>query len=283
MPGIVTLLARQEFEAAGKRQADLAKRRQAVKTGVGRYVDRKQATLSRKLRKALRAHSKVVAAKAKKLYAARLAKDVSYKQSLIAHLVENLESDDLGLTLERQLAPAMLAAFRRAAAVGASQVGLEMGEDITKQVDVAAVAYGEKRGGELIKDFAGTTDDAMRSLIGRAVDDGMSPDELSDAVLDLGAFGEARAEMIARTELAFAHVQGNKAGWAQSGQVVGKRAVLGDLHDVEDICDEAADAGVVGLDEEFVPGAGDPPFHPNCICDIVPVLSEDDDQPGDSA
>jgi len=95
-------------------------------------------------------------------------------------------------------------------------------------------------------------------------------------VLDAGSFSLARAAMIARTELAFAHVSGNVAGWRETGQVDRKRWILGDNHDIDDVCDDAVDAGDVGLDEEFVDGIDFPPAHPNCVCDVLPILKESD-------
>lgn len=257
-------------------EAQLAKGRiKPVTTNVGRYVSRKAPSIARALRKVLAKHRKTIAAKVAKLYAETLTKDAAGDLARIARILENLNTDDLGTDLEGELAPAMLAAFRRAAAVGATQVGFSI-DDITNQVDKAAVAYAEKRGGELIKDLAGTTDEAMRSLLSRAVEEGMSADELSSAVEQAGAFGDYRADLIARTELAFAHVQGNVEGWKASGQVVGKRSILGDLHDVPDECDDCADAGEVGLDDDFVPGLDFPPYHPACVCDVVPVLEDAD-------
>jgi hypothetical protein len=241
-------------------------------------VATKTPTLARKLRKVLNKQAKRVARKVKSLYADRLFKDAAPKLDVIASIIAQLDAEQVGEELTGELTTAMLAAFRRAAALGATQLGIDIA-DITDQVDAAAVAFADARGGELIKDLAGTTEDALQSLLARAVAEGMSPGDLSDAVLEMGTFGEARADMIARTELAFAHVQGNKEGWIQSGQKVGKRSILGDLHDVPDICDDAADAGVVGLDESFVDGADDPPYHVNCVCDLEPVLL--DEEPAD--
>jgi hypothetical protein len=279
MPALHKAAAAEIFARAA--EAQLAKgRKKPVTTNVARYVSRKAPGVARALRKVLKAHGKRIAAKAKMLYAEKLQKDAG-QVARIASIIEDLNSDDLGLDLEGELAPAMLAAFRRAAAIGATQVGMSI-DGITNQVDAAAVAFAEERGGELIKDLAGTTDDALRSLLSRAVEEGMSADELSDAVEALGAFGEYRADLIARTELAFAHVAGNMEGWRASNEVTGKRSILGDLHDVPDECDDAADAGVVGLDEEFGPGLDQPPYHPNCVCDILPVLKEEslDDNTG---
>lgn len=264
-------------------EAQLAKGRQKPQqTTVGKYVDKKSPALARKLRKVLKAWAADAAVKIANQYSAHFASKLlkdSGRTARIMSILEELRNDKLGEDLAGELEGAMLAAFKRAAAVGATQVGFSI-SDLTDQVDEAAVAYAEKRGGELIKDLADTTDDALKSLLSRAVDEGMSPDELSDAVEDLGAFGEARADAIARTELAFAHVQGNLEGWKAAGDdVVGKRSLLGDLHDIEDVCDDAAEAGVVGLDDAFAGGLDAPPYHPNCVCDVEPVLAgEGDDE-----
>ena len=258
--------------------AQLAKGRvKPVTTNVSRYISRKAPSIARALRKVLAKHRKTTAAKVAKLYAETLTKDAAGDQARIARILENLGSDDLGTDLEGELAPAMLAAFRRAAAIGATQVGFSI-DDITDQVDEAAVAYADKRGGELIKDLAGTTDEAMRSLLARAVEEGLSADQLSDEIEKMGAFGDYRADVIARTELAFAHVQGNVEGWRAAGDmVVGKRWILGDLHDVPDICDDCAEMGVVGIDDAFSDGVEYPPAHPNCACDVIAVLREEND------
>lgn len=249
-------------------------------TRVRRYVDAKSPALTKAIAKTLRAWGKKTAKAIAAMYKPpAVEKDdrsgITSRNAELRRLIDELDATGIAEEVAGDLETAMQAAFRRAAAVGMQQVGFSIDADITKQMDVRARDYAEERGGELIKDLAGTTEDDMHALLRRAIGEGMSTDELQDAVESMGAFGEARAEMIARTELAFAHVQGNKAGWVESGQVVGKKAVLGDNHTVEDICDDAVAAGVVGLDEEFVDGYTEPPFHPNCVCDIEPVLSED--------
>jgi hypothetical protein len=242
---------------------------------VGRYVERKQPKLGRKLQAVLRSFArKLVGRLSAALPAEKLAKA---EGPSLEELLELLDAESLGIELTGELEGAMLAAFRKAAKLGAVQVGLSE-VDITKQLDAKALEYAKARGAELIKGLAGTTFDDMRSLLARAVEEGMSTKDLSKEVQAAGAFGEARANAIARTELAFAHVQGNVEGWRASGLDVKKRAILGDLHDVEDVCDECEDAGVKDMDEDFVEGKDTkfPPFHVNCICDIEPVLPEED-------
>jgi hypothetical protein len=274
MPAMHKAAASEIF--AQQAEAQLAKgRTKPQKTKVGKYVDSKAPKVARGLRKVLKAWAKKIAPKAAKLYEKKLQKDTGSAARILA-IIEELNNSQLGEDLQGKLEGPMLAAFKRAAAIGATEVGIDY-SDITDQVDEAAVAFAEARGGELIKDLAGTTDDALKSLLSRAVDEGMSADELSDSIEELGTFGESRADMIARTELAFAHVQGNVEGWKSSDQVEGKRSILGDLHDIPDECDEAADAGVVGLDDDFGDGLDFPPYHPNCICDVVPVLRESSD------
>jgi Phage Mu protein F like protein len=251
-----------------------AARRDTVVAG---YVNAKAPKLARRLRPVLAAFGRAYARKLAAKYrppAEKLSKAMADDER--DRLLASLDSDALGEELTGELTGAMTAAFRRAAARGAAQVGFSSRE-ATKQADLAAVKYAKERGAELIADLAGTTEEAMAALIGRAVEEGFSTDELADAVEKAGAFGEARAEVIARTELAHAHVQGNVEGWKATGLGVRKKAILGDLHDVEDICDECADAGVVDMDDDFVEGYAFPPFHPNCICDVEPVLPEEED------
>lgn len=255
-------------------EAQLAKgRKKPQQTTVGKYVDAKAPKLARAVRKVLKAWAAEIAPKVAELYAKKLEKDDSGTRERILSIISELNNEVLGEDLAGALEGAMLAAFKRAAAVGATQVGFDVA-DITQQVDQAAVKFAAQRGGELIKDLAGTTDKDLKSLLEQAVEDGLSADELEDAVADLGAFGEVRAEMIARTELAFAHVRGNIEGWKASGEVVGKRLILGDLHDIADECDEAAEMGVVDLDDDFG-GLGNPPLHPRCVCDVLPILSDE--------
>ena len=41
------------------------------------------------------------------------------------------------------------------------------------------------------------------------------------------------------------------------------------------MCVENAEAGTIGIDENFPSGDEAPPYHPNCFCTLVPVLGED--------
>lgn len=159
------------------------------------------------------------------------------------------------------------------------------------QANEAAVAWAQERAGALVgmkKDpdtgewvenpnpawsIDETTREEVNTLVGQATEEGWSNDELADALEESGAFSSARAEMIARTETAMADVQGNLAGWKESGVVEGKEWSVSQ----DEVCDEcnALDGVVVPLDGSFP--NGDPPLHPNCRCDVLPVMAPRDE------
>lgn len=250
--------------------AGLAKRSRKVDTAVGRYVDRTAPAVQKRIAKVLRRAGKATA----KRVASEYRKITKADDDLVRRLLAQLTAEDDAAAVEGQLAYALRQAFKRQSIQGLTQVGVRADQSIVEQMDQAAKDYAETRGGELIKDLSGTTIDDMRRLFGRAIDEGMSADDLEEAVMEAGAFGEVRAEMIARTELAAAHVQGNVEGWRQSDQVVAKTWILGDLHDIEDECDDAVAAGEIDFEADFVDGIAWPPAHPRCICDVLPVLRE---------
>lgn len=119
-----------------------------------------------------------------------------------------------------------------------------------------------------------STRNELRALIEDAIDEGWSVDTLKDELLDAHAFSAARAETIARTELAFAHVEGNLDAWKESGVVTSKKSILGSEHDIDDVCNDNAEADAVPLDGLFPSGHSGPPYHPNCVCDVIPVVEE---------
>lgn len=278
-PGIAAAADRDVFAKAARAQLGKG-RNEPVVTTVAVYVQRKEKSLSRKVAKVLAKQRAVVIKKVLALYVEPVSEltKAEKKPPTAADIIAALESDWLADDLGGYITPAMIAAYRRGTVAGITQVGVQSMPGITEQMDEAARAYAERRGAALITELAETTRDSVRGVVTAAVEDGVSVEQLRASLEDSGAFAESRARMIARTELAFAHVQGNVEGWRASDEVEGKRAILGDLHDVADVCDECADAGVVGLDEEFADGQMFPPFHPNCVCDIEPVLRDADSE-----
>lgn len=173
------------------------------------------------------------------------------------------------------------------------QVGVSETDEITEQVNEAALAYAKERAadmvgmrldedGNLVENpnaewaISDATRELLRGDITSALEDGLSDSAFADQLSQSYAFSADRAATIAHTEMARAEIEGNLSGWRASGVVEGKEWFLSDDHSDEDECNEAADMGVVPLDDDFG-GVGDPPAHPNCACALSPVVYADDD------
>ncbi len=142
------------------------------------------------------------------------------------------------------------------------------------QANEKAIVWAEKHAADLVTRIDETTREGINDLVGTALQEGWSNDELASAIQDAEGFSDYRCEMIARTETAFADIQGNLAGFRESGVVEGKQWMVSQ----DEVCDDCTglDGVVVGLDSEF-PG-GDPPLHPNCRCDVLPVLTQPNEE-----
>lgn len=148
----------------------------------------------------------------------------------------------------------------------------------------AAELIGKQYHGEILVDDANaewsiteTTREGIRNLVTSAYEDGLTPRDLAQKIVDSFEFSESRATTIARTETARASVQGSLEGWRQSGVVTNKESILSDDHDKDDECDMAAEDGVIGIDEDFSNGEAGPPYHPNCDCVLVASFEETTD------
>ncbi len=172
------------------------------------------------------------------------------------------------------------------------QIGLS-GEDMTDKMSEKALAYAKERAAELVgkrrlKDgtvidnpnrkwaIEDTTRDLLRGDVAKAIQEGWSTKQLQDELEKNFAFSEDRAEMISRTEIAFADSKGNMIAYKESGVVEGKEWLLGSEHVDIDECDENASAGIIPLDATFPSGADDAPSHPRCVCTTLPVLAEEE-------
>jgi len=133
----------------------------------------------------------------------------------------------------------------------------------------------------------------VRTVIARGLENGDSPFTIADEIAKDYAFSPERATVVARTESARAFVEGERLGWQESNVVRGKQWLL--AAGACPFCDATAKRGtakVYNLDEPFwkmgdtiTTGGGSftvrygdvqgAPLHPNCRCDIIPVLIED--------
>lgn len=188
----------------------------------------------------------------------------------VKRLVSELTFEEL-----TDLAPELAELLQDMAADGGAealaQVIAEASSAQLSQVNTAAVRYAEANAAELVKGLEESTRDMLQGLVTQALEDGLTNDELASAIQDSYAFSDARAETIARTETANADVQGNLAGYEASGVVQGKEWIIAQ----DEYCDECNELNgvVVDLVSPFPNDGGDgPPLHPNCRCDVLPVL-----------
>ncbi len=118
----------------------------------------------------------------------------------------------------------------------------------------------------------------LRTEVTQAIDEGWSAQQLATAIQESSAFSQERALMIARTETAMADVQGNVALYQaanQNGVEFYKRWMTANDDRVSEDCQRNGESPPLPMDEEFPCGVLFPPEHPNCRCDIAPVLFTD--------
>lgn len=181
-------------------------------------------------------------------------------------------SGDLDGIIEKILADAGAQAL--------AQIGVSEAE-ITTMVNDRAVAYAQERSAELVTRISESTREMLRADVTEAMQEGYSNDDLADTLAENYGFSGDRAEMIARTETAYADVAGNLEAYRASGVVAGKKWITGE--GCCDLCDEL-NGEIIGIDDTFPTDDGDidgPPYHPNCRCDVVPILDTEMADEGD--
>jgi hypothetical protein len=142
-----------------------------------------------------------------------------------------------------------------------------------------AETYGEERGAELIgmkivdgqlvenpnADWAisDTTRSRANELLQDALEEGESYQKFSDRLEESGLFDEARADLIARTEIALAMAGGKVSVYREMD--VEYVVLLDEDECGEDVCD--VDGDVVSIEEYEASPLG----HPNCTRDARPA------------
>lgn len=250
------------------------------------WLDQEVPSLARSVRKFFKAAAKDIA---KDLSGALPASKVQKAKGDIDRVMRSLNFDRW-TALVGIFEDALAEAFKDNARAGFQAIGFDPSDDILHLVNDNAVAWSKKHAADLVgmhktkdgewvestKGYAitKTTRDDLRSLVEEALEEGWSADQLAGEIEDAHAFSDTRSETIARTELAFAHVEGNLDSWRESGVVSKKESILGSEHDLDDVCNENAEAGPIDLEAEFPSGHQGPPYHPNCVCDVIPVLAD---------
>lgn len=143
-----------------------------------------------------------------------------------------------------------------------NQIGVTAGIDLNLMNGLAQ-GYAATRSAELVSGIADATRNFLRSVVVDAIESGMSTTQLANAISENQAFSDARAERIARTEIAFAQVNGNMQAYRESGVVTKKKWATG--AECCEICAMNEDEGEIPLDDPFQSGDDAPPAHPNCF------------------
>lgn len=175
---------------------------------------------------------------------------------------------------------------------GTNEVGVAGSFDVTNpRVAEFAATYSQ----EFASEASAASLRRARTVIARGLEQGQSVQQIADQISTDYAFSPERATVVARTETARAFVEGERLGWEESGVVRGKQWQL--AAGACPFCQQTAVKGtakVFGLNEPFwkngdtisagggtysvrygdVQGA---PLHPNCRCDILPVLGDSDE------
>jgi len=155
--------------------------------------------------------------------------------------------------------------------VAAAGEALDATAEMLKLANEKAIEWAQKNAAEKITDIEQTTRSDIRDLVTEAMENGWSNDDLANKLEDSWAFSPERAEMIARTETAFADLKGNiELSKAAGVERVQWLASDGACDDCEELNGEDAP-----VDGEFKDGTpADEPAHPNCRCDRIAILPD---------
>jgi len=190
----------------------------------------------------------------------------------------NLSLDDSGMTKAMESVYSSGWAFGGADA--ADRLGSSIGFDwdnwkAGNEAAAALVDYPSglqnllNKSGTVIRGLDNTTVDRIGTALALGLSQGLSPADTAKAV-NYVIDNPLRSMVIARTETARALIDSNVASYREA-KIQRLEWLVGDPCP---IC--APNAGViVPIGEEFPSGNVYPPAHPNCVCDVAPVLDDD--------
>lgn len=153
---------------------------------------------------------------------------------------------------------------------------LSLDTDALHLVNDRAAKWAAERAAELVSEVSDSTKEMLRSIITQALEEGPSAKELAGRIQDSTAFSDARADLIARTELRNAHNAGQLAGYqaaTEMGIALKKTWIAAD--EPCPICEENEAEGPIDVDEAFPSGDDAPTAHPNCECYLVAEVTDE--------
>lgn len=120
-----------------------------------------------------------------------------------------------------------------------------------------------------------TTRDDLRRIIRQSFEGETPMADLIAAIQESGTFSEARATMIANTEVAFAQNSGNYEVWQNSGVRMRVKWLLSEDHEEACDCEDNEDV-IVDLGQLFPSSDFFPPVHPFCKCNVIAILQTEE-------
>ena len=168
------------------------------------------------------------------------------------------------------------------AVTGYAGSGLEVTEDVQKQLEAEAKTYAEDRVAEVFSPTSDTgivssTTDQLTTEVAKGLGEGKTASQIADAVQASAIFSEDRADRIASHEASMANAAGAATAFiavSSQGVSVLKYWETMDDEKVEPICAENEDAGPIPLDKAFPSGDMNVPAHNNCRCSVGAVFGE---------
>lgn len=165
----------------------------------------------------------------------------------------------------------------------AEQLGLDV-DDLFEQANKKAIDWAQDHAASLVTEIEETTRKRLAQDVSAAIEEGLSVDELADRLSESYAFSDTRADLISRTELAFADVKGNCLAYAESGVVDGLIWITANEGEDDRTCEDCQinNGARVGIGpdgeatEPFPSGDTTVPAHPGCLCDLLPALSPEE-------
>ena len=138
-----------------------------------------------------------------------------------------------------------------------------------------AINYANKHSAQLVTRMDEETKSRLAKVIGDAIEQKRGiPGLARDIRREFDDMTKFRSQLIARTETADALEEAFTERGKAMG-VTGKEVITAPEGDYPcEICQANADEGVVPIDHIFQSGHKRPPFHPNCICSLAPVMLE---------
>lgn len=228
--------------------------------------------------------------KTRKVDLAVLLKASPSVEQLAEQAINSMKLNGWAVTFMEQVKAILLNAFESGAVSGTASLGIEMTKEAITVINEGGVRYASRRAAELVgmKWVEGvlidnpnplyaiteTTRRGIRKQVIKSIKEGDGAEQLKERLMNDYLFSKQRSRVIARTELAFSHINGNLLAWQESGVVKGKRWLLADTHPEVDVCD-FNDGEEVLLMDLFSSGHLSPPAHPNCLCGLVPIIDEE--------